>query len=120
MFICHRPFFEGVCSGSTTIVLTVRSTRHRKTHDREDGGSDAPGLYNSDEDLEGDESLGQLDDGSPDPDARDLHGSMAHLTSMSSMSSMTMTGLGIPSATLAAPSQLVNPHSHAALLQQTI
>lgn len=91
--------------------------QHRKTHEREDGGSDAPGLYNSEEDLEGDEPLGHLDDGSPDPDTRDLHGSMVHLTSMSSM---TMNGLGIPSATLAAPSQLVNPHSHAALLQQTI
>ncbi len=81
-----------------------------------DGTTDAPGLYNSEEDVEGDDGMGGgLDEGSPADmaagDPRDYHGLSGTMTSMP-MGSMPVVGL--------APSQLVNAGHHHTMLQQAI
>ena len=94
----------------TRADIIVCTQRHRKTHEREEGGSDQPGLYNSEEDVEAEDQLVSLgEDDSPESDHNYLSGS---ITSMP----MPMSSMGLSHTGLAAPSQLIN----ATMLQQSV
>jgi hypothetical protein len=85
--------------------------QHRKTHEREDGSSDVPGLYNSEEDAEGDEPIMSMEGDTPEPEHHhDLSSSMANVTSMG-QNLAAIGSLGLAAAGLT---------SHPALLQQAI
>ena len=98
----------------SVIVLTL-SLRHRRTHDRSDGSEGPYGSYSGEEeDYEGEDSLGSLEEASPNSENGYLPTSMSqNFGSLQSMSmSMPMSGPG-----MAAPSQLISTQH---LMQQPI
>src|SRR3954470_20447602 len=83
------------------IVLT-HSLRHRRTHDRSDGSEGPYGSYSGEEeDYEGEDQLGSLEEASPNSENGYLPPSMSQ--SFNGMQSMSMH---MPSSM--APSQLIN------------
>ncbi|KAE8449152.1 hypothetical protein EG329_008536 [Mollisiaceae sp. DMI_Dod_QoI] len=89
--------------------------RHRRTHDRSDGSEGPYGSYSGEEeDYEGEDQLGSLEEASPNSENGYLPTSMsqqfAGLNSMSMSMSMSNSGM-------AAPSQLLSNHQ---LMQQPI
>jgi transcription factor STE12 len=88
------------------------SSRHRRTHERSDGSDGAYGSYSGEEEeYEGEDQLGSLEEASPNSENGYLPTSMGQ--SFSSMQTMSM----MPGTGMAAPSQLINANH---LLQQQI
>lgn len=93
------------------LVLTL-FLRHRRTHDRSDG-SEGPYSYSGEEeDYEGEDHLGSLEEASPNSENGYLPSSMSQ--SYGSLQSMSMP---MQMSGMAAPSQLINTQH---LMQQTI
>jgi len=93
-------------------LILTHLLRHRRTHDRGDG-SEGPYSYGGEEeDYEGEDHLGSLEEASPNSENGYLPTSMSQsYGSLQSMSiPMQMSGM-------AAPSQLINTQH---LMQQTI
>lgn len=82
--------------------------RHRRTHDRGDGSDGPYGYSGEEEDYEGEDNLGSLEEASPNSENGYLPTSMAQ--SFHNMQSMSMS--------MAAPSQLINTQHH--MMQQPI
>ncbi len=88
------------------------SSRHRRTHERSDGSDGAYGSYSGEEEeYEGEDQLGSLEEASPNSENGYLPTSMGQ--SFSSMQTMSM----MPGTGMTAPSQLINTNH---LLQQQI
>jgi transcription factor STE12 len=89
--------------------------RHRRTHDRSDGSEGPYGSYSGEEeDYEGEDQLGPLEEASPNSENGYLPTTMAQ--SFNGLSSMGMT-TGMSNSGMAAPSQLI---SHQMMMQQPI
>lgn len=87
------------------------SIRHRRTHDRSDGSEGPYGSYSGEEeDYEGEDHLGSLEEASPNSENGYLPTSMSQ--SFNGLQSMSMNMPGSM-----APSQLINTHQ---LMQQQI
>ncbi len=87
--------------------------RHRRTHDRSDGSEGPYGSYSGEEDdYEGEDNLGSLEEASPNSENGYLPTSMAQSFGGIPTMSMNMPGSG-----MAAPSQLINTQH---LMQQPI
>ncbi|KAI9645925.1 Transcription factor mst12 [Ciborinia camelliae] len=91
--------------------------RHRRTHDRGDGSEGAYGSYSGEEDFEGEDHLGSLEESSPNSENGYLQPSMTSMSqSMTSIQpSMTsnFNNMSMPmsmgmSSDMTAPSQLIN------------
>jgi transcription factor STE12 len=90
-------------------------SRHRRTHDRSDGSDGPYGNYSGEEeDYEGEENLGSLEEDSPNSENGYLPTSMPQ--NFNGLSSMTMD-IPMPGAEMAAPSQLVDTQH---LMQQSV
>ena len=89
--------------------------RHRRTHDRSDG-SDGPygGYSGEEEDYEGEDHLGSLEEASPNSENGYLPTSMSQ--GFHGLNTMAMS-MGMSNPGMAAPSQLINTHQ---LMQQSI
>lgn len=86
--------------------------RHRRTHERSDGEEGAFGDFNGEEEeFEGEDNLGSLEEASPNSENGYLPTSMSQ--SFGSMQAMSM----MPGSGMAAPSQLINAQH---LMQQAI
>ena len=96
------------------LILTLL-LRHRRTHDRSDGSEGPYGSYSGEEeDYEGEDGLGSLEEASPNSENGYLPTSMPQ--SFGSLQSMSMSMPGM-SGGMAAPSQLINTQH---LMQQPI
>ena len=90
----------------------ISCTRHRRTHEqRSDGEGPYSGYSGEEEDYEGEDQLGSLEEASPNSDNGFLPTSMSQ--SFGGLHSMSMT----MSTGMAAPSQLINAQH---LMQQPI
>lgn len=93
---------------------TNLAIRHRRTHDRSDGSEGPYGYSGEEEEYEGEDQLGSLEEASPNSENGYLPTSMsqqfAGLNSMSMSMSMQNSGM-------AAPSQLISSHQ---MMQQPI
>lgn len=95
--------------------MTNKSFRHRRTHDRGEGGSDGAYPFSGEEEEyegEGDDQLGALEEASPNSENGYLPTSMPQ--SFSGMQ-MTMPGSAM---SMAAPSQLIGGNQHMMQAQQ--
>lgn len=97
-------------------MTNIINYRHRRTHDRSDGSEGPYGGYSGEEeDYEGEDHLGSLEEASPNSEngylASSMHQSFNGLSSMGMTTSMSNSGM-------AAPSQLINHHLMS--LQQSI
>jgi len=95
--------------------LTNISTRHRRTHDRGEGGSDGAYPFSGEEEEyegENDDQLGPLEEASPNSENGYLPTSMPQ--GFSGMQ-MTMPGSAM---SMAAPSQLIGGNQHMMQSQQ--
>ena len=89
--------------------------RHRRTHDRSDGSEGPYGSYSGEEeDYEGEDQLGSLEEASPNSENGYLPTSMGQV--FNGMNSMAMS-MGMSNSGMAAPSQLISGHQ---LMQQPI
>jgi transcription factor STE12 len=89
--------------------------RHRRTHDRSDGSEGPYGSYSGEEeDYEGEDNLGSLEEASPNSENDYLPTSMSQ--SFNGLPSIGMS-MNIPGQGMAAPSQLINTQH---LMQQPI
>jgi transcription factor STE12 len=89
--------------------------RHRRTHDRSDGSEGPYGSYSGEEeDYEGEDQLGSLEEASPNSENGYLPTSMGQ--AFTGMNSMAMS-MGMSNSGMAAPSQLISGHQ---LMQQPI
>jgi transcription factor STE12 len=109
-------FFLSMHCFISLYLVTFRLTsypRHRRTHERSDGSEGPYGNYSGEEeDYEGEDQLGSLEEASPNSENGYLPTSMGHgFNGLNSMS-MSMSGSG-----MAAPSQLINAQH---LMQQPI
>lgn len=94
-------------------MTDTSNCRHRRTHDRSDGSEGPYGSYSGEEeDYEGEDQLGPLEDASPNSENGYLPTSMAQ--SFNGLSSMGMT-TGMSNSGMAAPSQLI---SHQQMMMQ--
>jgi transcription factor STE12 len=92
--------------------LTLIS-RHRRTHDRGDGSEGAYGSYSGEEEeYEGEDHLGPLEDASPNSENGYLPQNMT-----SNFGGMPNMSMGMVGSGMAAPSQLINTQQ---LMQQQI
>ena len=106
--------FSSLCSSIHFFTHDTNSLsfRHRRTHERGDGSDGAYGSYSGEEEeYEGEDQLGSLEEASPNSENGYLPTSMGQ--SFSGMQTMSM----MPGAGMAAPSQLINANH---LLQQQI
>jgi transcription factor STE12 len=89
-------------------------SRHRRTHDRSDGSEGPYGNYSGEEeeDYEGEDNLGSLEEPSPNSENGYFPTSMPQ--SFNDLQSMTMS---MPGSGMAAPSQLINTQH---LIEQSI
>ena len=101
---------------SVNYLLLTLYCRHRRTHDRSDGSEGPYGSYSGEEeDYEGEDGLGSLEEASPNSENGYLpNSSMSH--GYGSLQSMGMSMPGM-SGGMAAPSQLINTQH---LMQQPI
>ena len=87
--------------------------RHRRTHDRSDGSDGPYGSYSGEEeDYEGEDHLGSLEEASPNSENGYLPTTMSQSFNGLPTMSMNMSGSG-----MAAPSSLINTQQ---LMQQPI
>jgi len=97
------------------IFHTDPEFRHRRTHERSDGSEGPYGSYSGEEeDYEGEDHLGSLEEASPNSENGYLASTMAQ--SFNGLSSMGMT-TSMSNSGMAAPSQLIN---HQMMMQQPI
>lgn len=97
-------------------LLTSGFNRHRRTHERSDGSEGPYGSYSGEEeDYEGEDQFGSLEEESPHSEHGYLPTSMSQ--SFGSMQAMTMAMSNQGMAAMAAPSQLINTQH---LMQQPI
>ncbi|KAF7948336.1 uncharacterized protein EAE97_003747 [Botrytis byssoidea] len=106
----ERPYICPHCSKAFS--RSDNLAQHRRTHDRGDGSEGAYGNYSGEEeDFEGEDHLGPLEDASPNSENGYLPQSMT-----SNFNGMPMS-MGMMNPGMAAPSQLINTHQ---LMQQSI
>jgi transcription factor STE12 len=93
--------------------ITDFRLRHRRTHDRGDGSDGPYGPYSGEEEeYEGEDNLGSLEEASPNSENGYLPTSMSQ--SFNGLQSMAMN---MPGTGMATPSQLINAQH---LMQQPI
>jgi transcription factor STE12 len=111
LFISSPPH----CTSFHHHITDTSNYRHRRTHDRSDGSEGPYGSYSGEEEeYEGEDQLGSLEEASPNSENGYLPTSMAQ--SFNGLSSMGMT-TGMTNSGMAAPSQLI---SHQMMMQQPI
>lgn len=107
----ERPYICPHCNKAFS--RSDNLAQHRRTHDRSDGSEGPYGSYSGEEeDYEGEDQLGPLEDASPNSENGYLPTSMAQ--SFNGLSSMGMT-TGMSNSGMAAPSQLI---SHQQMMMQ--
>jgi len=93
--------------------LLTHLTRHRRTHDRSDGSEGPYGSYSGEEeDYEGEDQLGSLEEASPNSENGYLPTSMGQ-----GYNGMHALSMPMQMSSMAAPSQLINTQH---LMQQQI
>lgn len=91
------------------------ANRHRRTHDRSDGSEGPYGSYSGEEeDYEGEDQLGSLEEASPNSENGYLPNSMSQ--QYGGMNSLALS-MSMQNSGMAAPSQLISNHQ---LMQQPI
>lgn len=109
----ERPYICPHCNKAFS--RSDNLAQHRRTHDRSDGSDGPYGSYSGEEeDYEGEDGLGSLEEASPNSENGYLPTSMSQ--SFGSLQSMSMSMPGMPGG-MAAPSQLINTQH---LMQQQI
>ncbi|KAH0548537.1 hypothetical protein GP486_007918 [Trichoglossum hirsutum] len=104
----ERPYICPHCNKAFS--RSDNLAQHRRIHEKDCSSSDQYGNY-SEEDFENEEDqLGALEDSS----SRSENG---YMPTMSNLSSMPASTMGMSGAGMAAPNQLINAHQ---LLQQSI
>jgi transcription factor STE12 len=107
----ERPYICPHCSKAFS--RSDNLAQHRRTHDRGDGSEGAYGSYSGEEEeYEGEDQLGPLDDASPNSENGYLPQNMT-----SNFGGLPNISMGMVGSGMAAPSQLINTQQ---LMQQQI